>query len=152
MKITVRVDTEQYAVQIHDLYAHPIVAEIDGRRYEVWLDDTPVVRPAPQPATPGGTPAPQPVRKAAPAPAPAAAAPAPAAGSANAILAPIPGVIVEVAVRPGDTVETGQQVCVLEAMKMKNIIRAPRGGTIHDVHVSTGQHVKHHDLLMEFAD
>src|SRR5690606_33745323 len=77
MKITVRVDTEQYAVQIHDLYAHPIVAEIDGRRYEVWLDDTPVVRPAPQPATPGGTPAPQPVRKAAPAPAPAPSAPAP---------------------------------------------------------------------------
>lgn len=154
MKVTVRVDSEQYEVQINDLYAQPIVAEVGGRRYEVWLDDTPIVRPAAKPVTPGGTPAPQPVRPPAPAPAaPAAsAAPATANGSANAILAPIPGVIVEVAVRPGDAVETGQQVCVLEAMKMKNIIRAPRSGTIREVCVSTGQHVKHHDLLVEYTD
>ncbi len=147
MKVTVRVDTEQYDIQIYDLYARPIVAEVDGRRYEVWLDESPVVRPAAQPVTPGGTPAPQPARKPASAP-----APAPAAGGANAILAPIPGVIVEVTVRPGDAVETGQQVCVLEAMKMRNIIRAPRGGTIGAVHVSAGQHVKHHDRLIDFAD
>ena len=154
MNVTVRVDTEQYEVQIADLYARPIIAVVDGRRYEVWLEETPVVRPAAAaPATPAGTPAPVPT----PAPAPAAAAPAatPAPtdnGAATAILAPIPGVIVEIAVRPGDQVEPGQQVCVLEAMKMKNIIRSPRSGTIREIRVSTGQHVKHHDLLMEFAD
>lgn len=150
MKVTVRVDSEQYEVEIADLYARPIVAEVDGRRYEVWLEETTVARPPPAaPATPAGTPVPTP----APPPGPAAAAPpTPHNGSAHAILAPIPGVIVEIAVRPGDQVEPGQQVCVLEAMKMKNIIRSPRGGTIGEIHVSTGQHVKHHDLLMEFAD
>lgn len=149
MKVTVRVDSEQYEVQIADLYARPIVAEVDGRRYEVWLEETTVVRPTPAaPATPAGTPVPTP----APPPGPAAAPPTTNNGSAHAILAPIPGVIVEIAVRPGDQVEPGQQVCVLEAMKMKNIIRSPRGGTIGEIHVSTGQHVKHHDLLMEFAD
>lgn len=150
MKVTVRVDSEQYEVRIADLYTRPIVAEVDGRRYEVWLEETPVVRPAPAaPTTPAGTGVPEP--QAPPTPA-VTAPPTTNDGSANAILAPIPGVIVEIAVRPGDQVEPGQQVCVLEAMKMKNIIRAPRSGTIGEVRISSGQHVKHHDVLMEFAD
>ena len=69
----------------------------------------------------------------------------------KAIYAPIPGVIDSVAVGPGDVVSMGQEVCVLEAMKMKNIIRAPRAGQVAVVHVSAGQHVKHNDLLLEYA-
>ncbi|MCC6799421.1 MAG: acetyl-CoA carboxylase biotin carboxyl carrier protein subunit, partial [Anaerolineae bacterium] len=88
-----------------------------------------------------------------PKPAPAARpAASPASnGAARSILAPIPGVIVAVEVQAGDAVEPGQQVCVLEAMKMKNIIRAPRGGTIGAVRVSAGQHVKHRDVLIDYA-
>jgi len=37
-------------------------------------------------------------------------------------------------------------------MKMKNIIRAPRAGELSAVHVSAGQHVKHNDLLFEYAE
>lgn len=143
MKVTVRVDTEQYEVEIADLYARPVVAEVNGRRYEVWLDEAAAARPAAPAAAPASVPAPRPATM--------PARPG-SNGSARSILAPIPGVIVAVAVRPGDEVEPGQQVCVLEAMKMKNIIRAPRSGTIGAVRVSAGQHVKHHDPLMEYAD
>jgi biotin carboxyl carrier protein len=41
---------------------------------------------------------------------------------------------------------------VLEAMKMKNAIRAPRDGQIAVVRAALGQHVKHHEILMEYAD
>lgn len=146
MKVTVKVENEQYEIEIDNLYARPIVAEVDGRRYEVWLDETPVVRPAaPAPVVPASAPAPKPAPAARPAASPASN------GAAKSILAPIPGVIVAVDVRAGDEVEPGQQVCVLEAMKMKNIIRAPRGGTIGAVRVSAGQHVKHRDVLIDYA-
>jgi propionyl-CoA carboxylase alpha chain len=72
--------------------------------------------------------------------------------NSKAVLAPIPGVIVSIAVEPGAEVEQGQELCILEAMKMKNVIRSPRAGQIAAIKVSAGQHVKHHDLLMEFAE
>ncbi len=70
----------------------------------------------------------------------------------KAVHAPIPGVIVGIEVEVGQRVEVGQTLCVLEAMKMKNAIRAPRAGQIAAIVVATGEHVKHHDLLMEYAD
>jgi biotin carboxyl carrier protein len=45
----------------------------------------------------------------------------------------------------------GDELCTLEAMKMKNVIRAPRAGTIASVKVAVGQHVKHHDVLVEYS-
>jgi biotin carboxyl carrier protein len=71
---------------------------------------------------------------------------------AKGILAPLPGVIIAISVKPGDVVEHGQELCVIEAMKMKNVIRAARAGTIGAVHVTLNQHVKHHDVLLEFTD
>ena len=52
--------------------------------------------------------------------------------------APMPGVILEVHVKAGDVVERGQQIAVLEAMKMHNLIGAPRAGTIGEVCVAAG--------------
>ena len=55
--------------------------------------------------------------------------------------APLPGVIVEVSVKVGDTVKQGQQVAVLEAMKMENAIEAESAGTVTAIHVSKGDSV-----------
>jgi biotin carboxyl carrier protein len=74
------------------------------------------------------------------------------ASNGREICAPMPGSIVSVAVQPGDRVEVGQDVCVLEAMKMNNRIRAPRAGMIAQIHVSVGQQVQHGDALVTFAD
>jgi len=70
---------------------------------------------------------------------------------AKALRAPIPGIIIKIAVKVGTEVEYGQELCILEAMKMNNFIRAPQTGTIAAIHINVGDHVKHGDVLMEFA-
>jgi biotin carboxyl carrier protein len=60
----------------------------------------------------------------------------------------IPGRVVAVSVAMGDTVEAGQQVLVVEAMKMQNELRAPREGTIERVGVAVGDTIEVGDLLV----
>lgn len=67
------------------------------------------------------------------------------------VKAPIPGRIVRVLVEPGQPVEVGQPVVVLEAMKMENEIQAPRPGTVTSLHVAPGQTVALHELLLEIS-
>ncbi|KAJ1798077.1 hypothetical protein LPJ59_002733 [Coemansia sp. RSA 2399] len=68
------------------------------------------------------------------------------------VLAPMPGTIVSVAVKPGDTVAEGAEVAVVEAMKMQNVLRAPKAGTIKAVHVAQGSTVSGDDILIELED
>jgi biotin carboxyl carrier protein len=72
--------------------------------------------------------------------------------SGNTLTAPLPGTIVDVFVKPGDKVEAGQIVVVIEAMKMKNSIRSVYSGNVSEVLVSKGQSVAHKQALMKFAD
>ena len=89
------------------------------------------------------------------APAPGMVAPRPVARAATtgaAVLsAPMPGVILDIAVKAGDTVKRGDLLCALEAMKMKNAIRAPREAVIASVEVQDGQKVAYGDVLIKFA-
>ena len=97
----------------------------------------PAVQSAPA-AAPAQAPAPAPT----PAPAPAAAPAAPAAsGAGKPVTSPLPGVIVEISVKVGDSVKAGQQVAVLEAMKMENAIEADHAGTVTAIHVNKGDSV-----------
>ena len=64
----------------------------------------------------------------------------------------VAGRIVDIYVKEGDSVTVGQEVCVLEAMKMKNSIRANRAGKIAAVRVSTGDQVRKGQALLEFSD
>jgi len=63
----------------------------------------------------------------------------------------MPGTILEVYVSPGDRVAYRQDLCTLEAMKMKNAIRAPREGVILEVRVQPNQTVAYGDILFVFA-
>jgi biotin carboxyl carrier protein len=58
------------------------------------------------------------------------------------VKAPMPGIVLRVEVSPGDTVERGQGLVVLGAMKMENQIKAPRGGVVKEVSVEAGQTVE----------
>ena len=60
----------------------------------------------------------------------------------------IPGVVVSVAVAPGDTVTAGQQLLVVEAMKMQNELKAPRAGTVERVTVGERSTIEVGDLLV----
>lgn len=113
---------------------------VNGVSYDVTVEETaaPAVTSAPAPKA---TPAPA----AAPAPAPKAA---PVATGANAIKAPMPGTIVKVNVKAGDSVKRGDVLCVLEAMKMENEIMAPADGTVAGVNVSAGESVQTDAVLL----
>ncbi|HEX2867021.1 MAG TPA: biotin/lipoyl-containing protein [Ignavibacteriales bacterium] len=66
------------------------------------------------------------------------------------ICAVIPGVILDVTVNKGQRVMRDQSMLVLEAMKMKNSIKAPFDGVIKSIHVSQGKQVAKGELLIEF--
>ena len=76
-----------------------------------------------------------------------AAAPAAPAG-ANTIEAPMPGKVLSVNVKPGDKVEAGDVLLILEAMKMQNEIMAPEDGTVTDVRVNAGDTVATGDVMV----
>ena len=145
---------KRFHVEIPDPAASPLTVIVDGEMFAVELEGTQRTpercapdRPAPPAVTPPGH-FPPPPRVAVAVPV------QPAAGAANGVgevTAPMPGTILSVDVEVGDVVEPGQVLCVLEAMKMKNPIRAPQGGTVSGVHVTAGQSVAFGDLLVSLA-
>ncbi|MEA3450712.1 MAG: acetyl-CoA carboxylase biotin carboxyl carrier protein subunit [Bacteroidota bacterium] len=66
------------------------------------------------------------------------------------ITAFIPGTINEIFVKKGQTVKKGEEILILEAMKMKNRLKAPRAGVIKSILVSTNEIVVKNQLLVEF--
>lgn len=66
------------------------------------------------------------------------------------VLSPMPGLLVKVAVSPGDNVISGQVICVVEAMKMENVIRAEKNSVVKDVNVIEGQSLAVGDVIVEF--
>jgi biotin carboxyl carrier protein len=69
-------------------------------------------------------------------------------GGPQQIVAPMPGRIVKVLARPGDQVQAGQPLVVIEAMKMENELRAVRGGVVADVRVAEGALVEARTVLV----
>lgn len=154
MKYHVKVQGRLFEVSIDNIHSQPIIANVDGEPIEVWVDyqgglnqaktiESVKIEIAP-PTPPASSPPSETGRS--------KTGTNGLAGNHNTIRAPIPGTIISVAVREGSEVAIGQQLCVLEAMKMKNAIRSPRNGVIASVHVSPGQTVQHHDVLVEFID
>ena len=69
--------------------------------------------------------------------------------NSDQIISPMPGIVVSVAVKSGESVTRGQTVCVIEAMKMENNITAPRDGVVESVNVEAGQEVGNRQVLIE---
>jgi propionyl-CoA carboxylase alpha chain len=78
--------------------------------------------------------------------------PAPAGPAAGSLIAPLPGVVRRVAVQPGDCVEAGALLVVLEAMKTEHRVTAPRAGTVGEVLVAEGQEVQAGRVLAVLAE
>ena len=145
MKYIVRVADISYEVEIKDIHARPVIARVDGQAFEVnpenGIEPTPVlsevegarneakefksVELSKHPSSPGS--------------------------SSNELTAPLPGTVIEIFVKPGEHIESGQVVLVIEAMKMKNSIRSTRAGKIAEVLVSAGETVAHKQTLVRFG-
>ncbi len=145
MKISVKINDSSYDVEVGDINARPILATLNGKSYEVWSEEAAVVTSEPASVKPAEAPPPAPVTR-------NAAVPQPSGDKSKSILAPLPGVIISLAVKAGDTVNAGQEVCILEAMKMKNSIKSTRSGKLSAVRINPGDHVQHGQILFEFSD
>lgn len=77
------------------------------------------------------------------------AAPLPAPATHRTVKAPLPGVIKSIAVRPGQQVAPDDKLLVIEAMKMDNVIRATRVGSIGTIYVAEGRQVAYGEPLLE---
>lgn len=115
----------------YDVTLEGETAMVSGESYAVQVSGLAVTPMTPSPVAPGP-----------------AAPPATEAG-AGAVLAIMPGKIIRVMVKPGQKVEEGDPVCVLEAMKMENELHAHQSGTVQAVHVKPGDDVEKDQVLVE---
>jgi biotin carboxyl carrier protein len=73
-------------------------------------------------------------------------------GKAAEVRAPLPGVIIQVMVRPGDDVTVGQTLCTLETMKMENAIKTENAGKVASVNIAPGQQVLQDEVLIVITE
>ena len=151
-----RIAGREYMAEVRELTPERAVVFVDGKEYAVDLVRlgrrkvtaeavraiTGSAAPAAAPAAPAPAPAPAPV------PAPRTAPPARGEGG---ITAPMPGLVLTIKVKEGDTVQAGQALLVMEAMKMENAITASYNGTVSRVYVREGDSISEGDLLVDVA-
>jgi acetyl-CoA/propionyl-CoA carboxylase biotin carboxyl carrier protein len=123
------------------LVERTLPVEVDGKRFvvKVWVDELPVSAvSAAGPASAARTTRPRAAARSASA----------GGGGGGTVVAPMQGTIVKVLVAVGDTVEVGQALVVLEAMKMENHINAEKSGTVRELRVATGDTVGTGDVVV----
>ena len=139
-----KVGEREFAIDVQELAADRYTVAVGGESYEVTLADDENTSAANVSIAPRAAPL-NPAT-------PAAQKPAATSAGKGALTAPMPGVILEVKVKPGDTVERGQPVAVLDAMKMHNVVASPRPGIIAEVLVAAGQTVDHGEAILKYRE
>lgn len=136
-----KINGNSYKVSIGDIDNNIAQVEVNGMPFRVELDETkaPVKvvktpRPSAAPRTDTG--------------AKVISTPAPAAGGGYQVKAPLPGTVLSIPVKVGDTVKAADTVMVLEAMKMENAIHAGKDGRIASIAVNSGDAVLEGALLV----
>ena len=137
--VRVKVGQQWYTVEIGDLTSSPVEVTVDGETFQVEVETEvergPVSSPRRGRPRSGPRPSPQPI--------------ASASQSDGIIRSPMPGRVISIMVRPGDQVAAGDELCVVEAMKMEQSIRTGRDGVIKTIHVQPMDSVSANDPLVE---
>jgi propionyl-CoA carboxylase alpha chain len=74
-----------------------------------------------------------------------------AADSGKQVLCPMPGLVISIAVKEGQEVKAGEQLAIVEAMKMENVLRAERDATVKKIHVKPGDSLAVDAVILEFS-
>ena len=136
----IKIGDRWYTVEVGDLSHSPVQVTVEGETFSVEVEELP---PQPPPRPRRGRPSSLDL------PPPAQSRTSPAVASDNILRAPMPGRVISILVRPGDRVSAGDEVCVVEAMKMEQSIRAGRDGIVKAVHVQPMDSVSVDDPLIE---
>ncbi len=140
-RLRVRVGGNWYNVEVGDLTQSPVQVNVDGEIFTVEVEGLPQqtrTRPRRGRTQTPGILVPPPASRI-----------NPTSGDGNIIRSPMPGRVISIMVRPGDTVSVGQEVCVVEAMKMEQSIRSPQNGVVKEIRVQPMDSVRTNDPLME---
>ena len=126
-----KINGNLYKVTVGDIEDNNVHVEVNGTPYTVELEKhvSPKIKPVVR--TAATTPA---------APPPAISRPTVSQGKSG-IKSPLPGVILDIKVKEGDTVKRGQTLLILEAMKMENDIKSDRDGKVTAIQVSKGESI-----------
>ena len=136
-----RINGNQYEVDVLDVDGNMAKIEVNGTVYDVEMQrEIPKIKAVMPPTSQVKT-----VKETKPA---ATATVSSGSGKAAEVRAPLPGVILQVLVRPGDDVNAGQTLCTLETMKMENAIKADGGGKVTVVNITPGQSVLQDEVLI----
>ena len=146
-KYQYKVQGVDYEVEIEEVEGNIAKVNVNGIPFEVELQQPINAAKHPSIVKPKVE-APKPVATSAPTQPAAPAQPAVSAGVGNAQKAPLPGTITSVNVKVGDTVNIGDTVIVLEAMKMQNNIEAEYAGTVTSVSVNPGDSVLEGSIML----
>ena len=139
--IRVRVGDQWYTVEVGDLSRSPVEVTVDGETFEVDIDTGAAPSPPRRGRPSGGLTVPD-----APTATPAGSG---APVDDDILRSPMPGRVMSVMVRPGEAVSAGDEVCVVEAMKMEQSILAHRDGVVKTVFVQPLDSVNANDPLVE---
>ena len=146
-KYSLKINGNQYEVKIDDINEASTLAHVtvNGTKYDVEIEGGKAVAPK----KPQIVSAPEATGLSVTPKTPIATKPAavPAATGAK-VTCPLPGTVIAIKVKEGDTVAAGQTLLVLEAMKMENNIDAERGGVVKQILVAAGATVMEGDVLI----
>jgi biotin carboxyl carrier protein len=146
MKYHLTINETPYEVDIGEIEGEQIAVRVNGEPYRVVLQNPADLtgRTAQTSMSAGGSPP-----AAAPAkPVKAPPAPVRAATGSGSVLAPIPGLILDIKVTVGASVVAGQSVATIEAMKMENSLTSAISGTVKEICVQKGAQVATGDVIM----
>ena len=140
-KFRIKIEDQWYDVEIGDLTTSTVEVTVNGESFSIEIEATqqdqrpdlrrqrssePITRQTPLDAAPSRTQV-----------------------NETILRSPMPGRVMSITVRPGDSVSEGDEVCVVEAMKMEQSIRAPRNGIVKEIHVQPMDSVNANDPLVE---
>ena len=134
-RLRVRVNDDWYDVEIGDLFQNPVEVVVDGENYLVEV------------GSPGDTGVP--VRRVAPPKAELPGLRGITQGDERVIRCPLPGKIVSVTVTKGQELEAGDEICLLESMKMEQSVRMARSGVVKGIKIKQNQAVEAGQPILE---
>ncbi|HSW59714.1 MAG TPA: biotin/lipoyl-containing protein [bacterium] len=140
-KYEMKINGKDYNVEIKDFNSKGAKVAVNGKTYDVGVKyseaEAPVIPVITRKAV-------APIEKQAAQP----AVQETSSGSVSSVFAPMPGLILKILVKPGDSVSIGQKVVSMEAMKMENDINSTIAGTVKEVQVKEGDNVREHQSLL----